>query len=217
MAHALSRCGRERAHAARAAASTLVAIAHHVLGGALSSCQSGYLAQPLKRQVDERDRIAVRASRLTKNRRRSRASSRDWCGQRWKRTASRRASARSRTFARAGFGGGIFDDDVHPLDARQMADDLGIDPGDWRELARPVGAVVRPGQPGGGVRLPLGGHAVAERGGRVCVVFTALRQVKLTSTGRMSKLTISASTSGVTSKSSCHSCVNLRVSRSTGS
>ena len=41
----------------------------------------------------------------------------------------------------------------------EMADDLGVDPGDGLELAGPVVGVVGPGDPGGGVRLPLGGHA----------------------------------------------------------
>ena len=59
------------------------------------------------------------------------------------------------------------DDDVDHLDAAQVADDLGVDPGDRRELAGPVVAVVRPGDPGRRVRLPFGGHAVAERGGLV--------------------------------------------------
>ncbi len=59
----------------------------------------------------------------------------------------------------------IADDDVDRLDAAQVPDDLGVDPGDRRELAGPVVAVVRPGDPGRRVRLPFGGHAIAERGG----------------------------------------------------
>ena len=51
------------------------------------------------------------------------------------------------------------------LDAAQVPDDLGVDPGDRRELAGPVVAVVGPGDPGRLVRLPFGGHPVAERGG----------------------------------------------------
>ena len=39
--------------------------------------------------------------------------------------------------------------------------------GNRLELARPGLAVVRPGKPGGRVRLPLGRHAIAERCGRV--------------------------------------------------
>ena len=57
-------------------------------------------------------------------------------------------------------GGCIVDEDVHVLDAGEVADDVGVDPGDGREFARPVVGVVRPGDPGGGVRVPLGGHAV---------------------------------------------------------
>ena len=41
----------------------------------------------------------------------------------------------------------------------EVADDLGVDPGDGLELAGPVFGVVGPGDPGGGVGLPLGGHA----------------------------------------------------------
>ena len=64
--------------------------------------------------------------------------------------------------------------DVHGLDAAEMADDLGVDPGNGRELARPVVAVVRPGDPGRLVRLPFGGHAVAKLGGGVRVRVTSL-------------------------------------------
>ncbi len=58
----------------------------------------------------------------------------------------------------------IVDQDVHLLDAREVANDLRVDPRNGLELARPVGAVVRPRDPGGLVRLPLGRHAIAERG-----------------------------------------------------
>ncbi len=61
----------------------------------------------------------------------------------------------------------IVDQDVDPLDAREVTNDLGVDPRNRLELARPVGAIVRPRDPGGVVRLPLGGHAIAERGGRL--------------------------------------------------
>ncbi len=40
-----------------------------------------------------------------------------------------------------------------------MAHDLRVDVRDARELAGPVGLIVRPGDPRGFVRLPLGGHA----------------------------------------------------------
>src|SRR5262249_46242139 len=48
------------------------------------------------------------------------------------------------------------------LARREVADDLGVDPGDGRELARPVGGVVGPGDPGRPVRLPLGWHAICD-------------------------------------------------------
>ena len=47
---------------------------------------------------------------------------------------------------------------AHDLARGQVAHDLAIDPGDGRELARPVGEPVRPRQPRGLVPLPLGGH-----------------------------------------------------------
>ena len=59
----------------------------------------------------------------------------------------------------AALGGEIVDEDMDALDAGEMADDLGEDPGDGLKLAGPVGGVVGPGDPCGGVRLPLGGHA----------------------------------------------------------
>ena len=46
-----------------------------------------------------------------------------------------------------------------------MADDFAIDPGDGLEFARPVLGVVGPGDPGGGVRSPFGGHSVVEVAG----------------------------------------------------
>lgn len=57
-------------------------------------------------------------------------------------------------------GGEVVDEDVHVLDLREVADDLAVDPGDGLELAGPVLGVMGPGDPGGGVRGPLGGHAV---------------------------------------------------------
>ena len=67
--------------------------------------------------------------------------------------------------ARAIFPAQIVDDQVHTLMPCQRADDLGIDPLDRFEFPRPVGAEVRPGEPGGYVWLPLGGHAVSLCGG----------------------------------------------------
>ena len=61
--------------------------------------------------------------------------------------------------------GGVVDQQLDPLAGGQLADDLAVDPGDRPEAARPVGRVVRPGEPGRLVRLPLGGHARAGGGG----------------------------------------------------
>jgi len=63
----------------------------------------------------------------------------------------------------AALGGEIVDEDVHILHSRQVADDLAVDPGDRLEFAGPVFGVVGPGDPGGGVWGPLGGHAVGRR------------------------------------------------------
>jgi hypothetical protein len=54
----------------------------------------------------------------------------------------------------------VVDEDVDVLAAGEVADDLGVDPGDGLELSGPVLGVVGPGDPGGGVRGPLGWHAV---------------------------------------------------------
>ena len=59
----------------------------------------------------------------------------------------------------AALGGEIVDQDVDVFDGGEMADDLCINPGDGLELAGPVVGVMGPSDPGGGVVLPLGGHA----------------------------------------------------------
>ena len=46
------------------------------------------------------------------------------------------------------FGVGIVDEDVDGFDLGEVADDLGIDPGDGLELTGPVLGVVGPGDPG---------------------------------------------------------------------
>jgi hypothetical protein len=57
-------------------------------------------------------------------------------------------------------------EDLDLLGLREHARDLREDPRDGLELAGPVGLVVRPGEPGGPVRLPLGrpAHAGNPRG-----------------------------------------------------
>ena len=66
----------------------------------------------------------------------------------------------------AALGGEVVDEDVDVFDAGEMADDLGVDPGDGLEFSGPVFGVVGPGDPGGGVGRPLGGHAVCGGGHR---------------------------------------------------
>src|SRR5262249_55467641 len=69
----------------------------------------------------------------------------------------------ARVNARAGW-----DQELNVFVPRECPDDLGVYPRDRPEPAGPVGLVVRPGEPGRGVRLPLGWHAVAAGGGGVC-------------------------------------------------
>lgn len=57
-------------------------------------------------------------------------------------------------------GGVVVDEDVDVLATGEVADDLGVDPRDGLEFSGPVLGVVGPGDPGGGVGGPLGGHAV---------------------------------------------------------
>ena len=70
-----------------------------------------------------------------------------------------RCSTRARSAARAGVVGTRM---RTRSPAREVADDLAVDPANGASLPRPVGALVRPGDPGRGVRLPLGRHAEAE-------------------------------------------------------
>ncbi len=63
----------------------------------------------------------------------------------------------------AAFGVRGVDEDVDVFDLGEVANDLAVDPGDGLELAGPVVGIVGPGDPGGGVRAPLGGHAVGRR------------------------------------------------------
>ena len=51
----------------------------------------------------------------------------------------------------------LFDRDAE--DFGEFGRDLGVHPGNRREFSGPVGAFVRPGQPGGFVGFPLRGHA----------------------------------------------------------
>ncbi len=59
----------------------------------------------------------------------------------------------------------VLDEDVHFLARGEQTNDLSVDPRDGLEFAGPVFAIVRPGEPCGLVRLPLGRHAVAEFAG----------------------------------------------------
>jgi hypothetical protein len=61
------------------------------------------------------------------------------------------------------FGGHIVDEDVDGFGLGEVANDFGVDPGDGLEFSGPVFGVVGPSDPGGGVRGPLGWHAVVGR------------------------------------------------------
>ena len=61
--------------------------------------------------------------------------------------------------------GRVADHDVDRLGPAEQADDLGIHPRDGPELAGPILAVVRPGDPGRRVRLPFRGHPKTKLGG----------------------------------------------------
>jgi hypothetical protein len=60
------------------------------------------------------------------------------------------------------FGGSVVDDKFNSLVAREITDNLGIDPRDRFKPSRPVAVIVRPGEPGGSVGFPLGGHVKVE-------------------------------------------------------
>jgi hypothetical protein len=59
------------------------------------------------------------------------------------------------------FGILVVDEDVDVFDLGEVADDLGVDPGDGLEFSGPILGVVGPADPGSGVRRPFGGHAIA--------------------------------------------------------
>ena len=58
---------------------------------------------------------------------------------------------------------GVIDEDVDVFDLGEVANDFGVDPGDGLKFSGPVLGVMGPCDPGGGVRSPLGGHAVVGR------------------------------------------------------
>ena len=121
-------------------------------------CQSSYFAQPLKRKRAMAT-SGPRPSRRTKIGPKSRVQPRS-VGKR--RNSTRRevhAGALQHAPRAAPRGRRDWTRMRTRLAGRELADDLAVDPGDGRELARPVARVVRPGDPGGLVRLPLGGHA----------------------------------------------------------
>src|SRR5581483_3544549 len=55
----------------------------------------------------------------------------------------------------------VVDKNVHVLNAGEPAHDLAVHPWNRLKLLRPVLRIVRPGDPGGSMRSPLGGHSIA--------------------------------------------------------
>ena len=58
----------------------------------------------------------------------------------------------------------VLNQQLYAFIPREVTDDLGKYPWDWLKFAWPVGAMMRPGQPGCGMRFPLGRHAVTKFG-----------------------------------------------------
>ena len=71
--------------------------------------------------------------------------------------------------ARGIFLGSMADENADDFTRRNVPHHFAIDPGNGREFARPVTGVVRPGEPGGFMRFPFGGHPVTQVGGSCCV------------------------------------------------
>ena len=69
------------------------------------------------------------------------------------------------TTGKAGFGL-VTNEEADGFAGADVADHFAIDPADGVKLAGPVGFVVGPAEPGGGVRFPFGGHGKAQVGGR---------------------------------------------------
>ena len=129
-------------------------------GTASSSCQSSYLAQALKRQSVARD---CRPARW-RHEERAVVARPDAIGRGMARIRPPRdcAPTLSRIRARLLFQRRRSRTRIRTRSTRRkLAHDLAVDPRDGREPAGPVVAIVRPGDPGGLVRLPLGRHAEA--------------------------------------------------------
>ena len=62
----------------------------------------------------------------------------------------------------AGLGRTIFDKEIDALDLGQVPDNFGESPRNDRKFPGPIGYLMRPAEPGGFVRFPLGGHVKAE-------------------------------------------------------
>ncbi len=136
-----------------------------------SFCQSGYLAQALKRQMVIAAGSLGRAFRDHEDG--SAVAGPATIG--WPEVKVQSFGVHmgvTQDLERASASLGIFHNDGDTFHPRQVADNLGIYPGDGGEFSRPVAAVVRPGQPGGSVRLPFGGHAVAQGRGNCVSRFT---------------------------------------------
>ena len=140
------------ASARRAAAGAMSAIARPTCA---SSAPVGVLRPGVERPVEQRDRARRRRPRRSARCRAARCD-------RWAPGAAgrgRRARAwLSRIAPRVLVDRLGVAEDLDRLEVGEHARDLAVDPGNRRELARPVRLVVRPRDPGRAVRLPLGRH-----------------------------------------------------------
>src|SRR5262249_38598698 len=74
-------------------------------------------------------------------------------------------AALAQTLQRFLFGNRRVHKNANPLRLGEVKNDVGVHPDDRLELAGPVVALVRPGDPGGVVRFPFGGHVETASGG----------------------------------------------------
>ena len=67
--------------------------------------------------------------------------------------------------ARGIFTGFVADENTNNFTCANIPYHFAIDPGNGREFVRPVTGVMRPGEPGRGMRFPFGRHPVTQVGG----------------------------------------------------
>ena len=124
-------------------------------GSFASRLKLSYFAQPLKRQW-----VATVSPRAVFDEKRAGVAGPASVGRMMKELDRVQIGvALAESPADAGLVAGTIHQNANPLDAREVAHDFAVEPRDGREFSRPIGFFVRPGHPGGRVRLPFGGHA----------------------------------------------------------